>query len=337
MNNESVFTKQNVIIDQKDLSKSFNILNDKNIFLKIFLYKNKEEIKKFILHKDEDEDEDENLLRYLNIICEYASYEDYEDDESYDSIVEYFIESFLRYKYDNYFSNINDLLNFHINENMDVEWLYSTFSNHDKYPFTETELQNLSTVQSQINDDLDDLDNMNYGQSTRNAQISPNPTNNSSLELVSLAINSIDSQTKILQKEQQKLKFSKYFNTYWNILNFDNFERWYKEYFQKKIRFSGKQISIRMQSNPLNGFYMTPNLELFITKEFKIIQIKAIPKLKEILTDYTIEENIKQILNELERKLKEEGKIEKDDRKIKMTLSNALKKQQKRLRKNHKW
>jgi uncharacterized protein (UPF0147 family) len=90
-----------------------------------------------------------------------------------------------------------------------------------------------------------------------------------------------------------------------------------------------------MQSNPLNGFYKTPTLELFITKEFKIIQIKAIPKLKEILTDDTIKKNIQQILNELERKLKEERKIEKD-RKIEMRLSNTLQKHQKRLRNKYK-
>jgi hypothetical protein len=203
--------------------------------LKYFFTKTK---KKFILHKDEDED----LLRYLNIICQHASDEDYEDDESYDSIVEYFIDYFLRNKYDNYFSDISDLLNANINEEMDLKWLYSTFSNHDKYPFTETELQILSTVQSQINDDSDYLNNMNYGQSTRNTHISPNLTNNSSLELVSVAINSIEFQTKMLQKEQQKLNFSKYFNTYWNILNFDNFERWYKDHFQKKIRFDGKKF-----------------------------------------------------------------------------------------------
>ena len=114
MNNGCVFTKQNVIVDQMDLSSSFNILNYENLFLKIFLYKNKEEIKKFILHKHDDED----LPRYLNIICENdeQNEQDYEDQETYVSIVEYFIESFLRDKYNNDYSDINYLLNFDINQ-----------------------------------------------------------------------------------------------------------------------------------------------------------------------------------------------------------------------------
>ena len=185
------------------------------------------------------------------------------------------------------------------------------------------------------NGDSDELDNTHYGTSTRYADISQNPTNNSSLELVPLAIQSIHSQIKILQKAQQKLNFSKYFETYWNILNFADFERWYKDHFQKKIRFDGKEIPIRMQSNPVNGFYKTSNLELFITKEFNIIQIKVSSKLREIFTDDKIREMIQQTLDKLETKLKQErNNVSKT--KMTLTLSKALQKQQKWLRKKYK-
>ena len=160
-------------------------------------YKNKEEIKKFILHKHDDED----LPRYLNIICENdeQNEQDYEEQETYDSIVEYFIESFLRDKYNDNYSLINYLLNIDINQEMDFDWLYSIFSNDDYYPFTKTELENLNkkkqkqTVNDR-NDDSDDLGTTHYGTSTRYADFSQNPTNSSSLELVPLAIQSINSQ-----------------------------------------------------------------------------------------------------------------------------------------------
>lgn len=291
MNNGCVFTKQNVIVHQMDLSSSFNILNYENLFLKIFLYKNKEEIKKFILHKHDDE----HLPRYLNIICENDE-RDYEDQEgAYDSIVESFIESFLRDKYNNDYIDINDLLNIDINQEMDSDWLYSIFSNDEYYPFTKTELENLNkkkqkqTVNDR-NDDSDDLGTTHYGTSTRYADFSQNPTNSSSLELVPLAIQSINSQTQILQKEQQKLKFSKYFKTYWNILDFADFEKWYKDRFQKPKRI-------------YKPFYKNPNLELLITEEFNLIQIKVSPKLREIFTNDTIRDMIQQTLDELQTKM----------------------------------
>ena len=293
MNNGCIFTKQNVIMDQLDSSNSFNILNYENLFLKIFLYKNKEEIKKFILHKHDDED----LPRYLNIICENdeQNEQDYEDQETYVSIVEYFIESFLRDKYNYDYSHINYLLNFDINQEMDFDWLHSIFSNDEYYPFTKTELENLNkkkqkqTVNDR-NDDSDDLGTTHYGTSTRYTDFSQNPTNSSSLELVPLAIQSINSQTQILQKEQQKLKFSKYFKTYWNILDFADFESWYKNRFQKPKRI-------------YKPFYKNPNLELLITEEFNLIQIKVSPKLREIFTNDTIRDMIQQTLDELQTKM----------------------------------
>lgn len=146
MNNGCVFTKQNVIVDQMDFSSSFNILNHENLFLKIFLYKNKEEIKKFILHKH-----DEHLPRYLNIICENDE-RDYEEQEgAYDSIVESFIDSFLRDKHNDNYSPLNDLLNIDINQEMDPDWLYSIFSNDEYYPFTKTELENLNKKKTKTN------------------------------------------------------------------------------------------------------------------------------------------------------------------------------------------
>ena len=172
--------------------------------MKIFSWKyffTKEEIKKFILHKDDDKD----LPRYLNIICEYE--EDYEDNETYDSIVEYFIESFLRDKYNHDYSDINYLLNVDINQEIDSDWLYSIFSNDKYFPFTKTELENLNKREQKqtVNDrnhDSDDLGNTHYGTSTRYAHFSQNPTNSSSLELVPLAIQSINSQTKRTTKTE---------------------------------------------------------------------------------------------------------------------------------------
>lgn len=106
-------------------------------------------------------------------------------------------------------------------------------------------------------------------------------------------------------------------------------------FFYKKIIVSGKKVPIHIQSNPSVGFYNTPNLELFITKQFKIIQINTSPKLTEIVTDNTITTNIQRILNEIKRQVEEQ---EKPKGKIGMTLSDALKKQQKRLRHSrYKW
>jgi len=90
-----------------------------------------------------------------------------------------------------------------------------------------------------------------------------------------------------------------------------------------------------MQSNPVNGFYSTPNLELFITKEFNIIQIKVRPILRVIFTDDKIREIIQQTLDKLKTKLKQErNNVSKT--KMTMKLSKDLRKKQKQLRKKYK-
>ena len=101
-------------------------------------------------------------------------------------------------------------------------------------------------------------------------------------------IQSIEFQTQILQKEQNKL--CKYFKTYWNILDFADFESWYKNRFQKPKRI-------------YKPFYKNPNLELLITEEFNLIQIKVSPKLREIFTNDTIREMIQETLDELRTKM----------------------------------